>query len=505
MSDTPRPGGSGAGVRRLHRTGGGVARAPILMVVLALLAVGGLVDRQAAPAAPAAAALAPVPVAAPANALSSSWFCAGATDSAGGLAPGRVVVANAGSTVLDGTVTLIPTKGPVVRVPVSVAPRSRRSVGEVVPGGTPWIGAVVKLDGGAAAVEQEIDSPLGESSDPCATSGSRQWYFAAGATRVNAGVEISLLNPYPTDAVVDLSFTTEQGVEQPQQFQGVVVPAGRLTTIGLGSHLRRRTEIATTIVARSGRVVAWKSDIVTPPAPGGAAADPPAPVAGVTVILGAPSPATLWTWPDGVAGDGIDERYVIYNPGPGTARVQLSLQLDQGSAEPFDLSVGPEQVTTVVAGQEARIPAGVAHAAVLRSTNGVPVVAERTVAATAPSPRTGLGELFGGRVAAEGWLLAAGRATAAYDQWVVLYNPGTEPVQASIAALAGASTSPMPGLASLAIDPGGRLAVRVNAHVPHVAAALEVLATGPVYAESDQYGTGSTPGVGLSLGVPLTQ
>ena len=108
----------------------------------------------------------------------------------------------------------------------------------------------------------------GGPSTPCATAGSSQWYFATGATLINASVGLSLLNPYPTDAVVDLSFTTDQGVEQPQEFQGLVVPPDGLLTVNLGDHLRRRQAIATTVTARSGRLVAWKTDVVTPPARG---------------------------------------------------------------------------------------------------------------------------------------------------------------------------------------------------------------------------------------------
>ena len=48
-----------------------------------------------------------------------------------------------------------------------------------------------------------------------------------GATLINARTELSLLNPYPTDAVVDLSFTTNQGVEAPAGFPGAGRPARR--------------------------------------------------------------------------------------------------------------------------------------------------------------------------------------------------------------------------------------------------------------------------------------
>jgi hypothetical protein len=415
-------------------------------------------------------------------------------------------------------VTLVPSTGRPIQIPITVNPDDRTVVPETVPGGAPWIGAVVDLQGGAASVEQSVASSLGQSTTPCATTGSTNWYFATGATLVNASTVISLLNPYPTNAIVDLSFVTDQGVESPSDFQGLLVPAGGLTAVDLGTHLRRRQAIATTVAVRTGRVVAWKTDVVTPPAPGAvllgspqassgssaAPVDPAAQVPGVTVTLGAPSLRTTWAWPDGVAGEGVDERYVIYNPGPGTAEVRLSLNLDQGSAEPFTLSVGPDQVTTVTSAQQARIPAGVAHSAVLETTNGVPVMAERVVAAAAPSNRRGLGELVGAAVAAPRWLLAAGSASATQDEWVVLFNAGSSAVQFTLYQLTGGGRRPVRGVTGVNLGSGQRFAVRVADRVGRVGSAFVVDASGPVYAERDLYGSATSPGVSLSFGVPLT-
>jgi hypothetical protein len=104
-------------------------RLPIVAALAAVLLVGGLVDRAGGPAsAPAVASVRPVPVAAPALALSSSWFCAGATDAHQGdrndrgAAPGSVVIANSGLATATGVVTLVPSQGTPVRVPVSVGP-----------------------------------------------------------------------------------------------------------------------------------------------------------------------------------------------------------------------------------------------------------------------------------------------------------------------------------------------------------------------------------------------
>jgi hypothetical protein len=458
-----------------------------------------------------------VPAAAPAQALSSSWFCAGATDvhqrahADRGAAPGAVVIANSGLATAAGVVTLVPSQGSPVRVPVAVGPDSRATVAEDVPQGAPWIAAIVDINAGAVAVAQMVGSPAGLSATPCATAGSAQWYFPTGATLINAGETLSLLNPYTTDAVVDLSFTTDQGLEQPQEFQGLAVAPGQLLTVNLGDHLRRRQYIATTVTARSGRLVAWKTEVVTPPTsreavlgtPAASApfADPASPVAGVMVTLGVAAPALNWTWADGDTGNGVNERYVIYNPGAGSAELKLSLILDQGVAEPFDLSVGPEQVITVVSSQEVRIPSGVGHAAVLESLNGVPVVAERTVAATAPSAWSGLGALPGGPLDASRWLLATNGADASHDGVVVVYNPGQAAAQTILEGLSGRAQVP---LVAVSVGAGKRVVIHLNSLRATLDEPLVVSASTPVYVESDFYGRPGTPGISLSFGVPLS-
>jgi hypothetical protein len=514
MAD-PRPGEDPS--RPLHRSGS-AARAPILVVLVGALILGGLIDRAPGAAAPAVvSSVQPVPVAAPAQALSSSWFCAGATDDhlgAGadrGVAPGAVVIANSGSAAATGVVTLVPSVGSQVQIPVSVGADGQTVINEDVPAGAAWIGAIVDINAGGVAVEQRIDGSLGETSAPCATAGSSQWYFPTGATLVNAAVVISLLNPYPTDAVVDMSFTTAEGLEQPQEFQAVLVPRDGLVSVNLGDHLRRRQAIATTVTARSGRVVAWKTDVVTPPASGAVLlgtpaasaplADPAAPIPGVTLTLGEPAPATEWTWADGVAGDGVDEQYVIYNPGPATAQLRLSLDLQQGEAEPFDLTVGPYQVNAVVSSEEVRIPPGVSHSAILQSINGVPVIAERTISATSPSAWSGLGELPGGQLAADRWLVATDPANSHYDGTVVLYNPGSVTIQAILAGLDGRAQVP---LSTITVGPGRRAAFALDDLRGVVDEPFVVSASGPVYVESDYYGINGTPGISLSFGVPLS-
>jgi hypothetical protein len=494
-----------------------VRRAPVLVGLAGIVVVAALVDRAAGQTSPTqGAAVQPVPVAAAASALSSSWFCAGATDGGSNPAAGTLVIANRGTGAADATVTLIGSDGQQARSTVPIAPRSSASVAEALASKPDWIGATVDVDAGAVAVDQLVTGPTGTSVTPCATSGSTRWYFASGQTLVNAGVEISLLNPYPSDAIVDLSFTTNQGVEQPQDFQGLDVPGGGMLSVDLGGHLRRRQAIATTVSVRTGSVVAFKTDWVNKPAPGSVVlgtpaannplADPAAPTPGVTLDLGAPSAGTKWTWPDGVAGNGIDEQYMIYNPGSQTAEVRLSLGLDQGQAEPFDLSVGPGQVLPVVSQQQARIPSGVGHSAVLQSVNGVGVIAERTVAAQASSqsPRSGLGELLGERVAATRWLVPAVVSDGKHVAQVVLYNPGLRTVTVNLSTFADGQPGPLGTSASVVVGPGRRSAVAIPAPPKgSFPGPVVVTAGAPIFVESDSYATDSGGGLSLSFGVPL--
>jgi hypothetical protein len=493
--------------------------------LVAVLVVCGLLDRVGGQsAASPRAAVPPVPVAAPASALSTSWFCAGATDGRVPAAPGRVVIANSGPRAVPARVTVVSNVGTDRTLSLDVPAFGTSSVPETVKAGAPWVGAIVDVDAGQVAVGQEITGALGDSISPCATSGSNTWYFPSGSTLVNSDTVISLINPYPADSIVDLSFTTNEGVEAPEDYQGLDVPPRSMIAVDLRSHLRRRPAIATTVSVRTGSLVAWESAWTVPPKSGAVVvgtpaannpfADPSAPVAGLSVTLGAPSAGTRWVWADGVAGNGVDERYVVYNPGSATADIRLSLDLQQYAAEPFNLSIGGYQTVEIVSSEEARIPAGVPHAAVLTSLNGVPVVAERTVAAapgegaSGPATRSssksgtsaqyGLGGMLGMRLPGERWLVPA--TASVPGGWVTLYNPSSVAERITLEDLAGGRALPLGAARGYVVGPAARLAVRLDTRAAYGKPIL-LTATGEVYAEYDLYGSSSV-GTSMSSAVP---
>jgi hypothetical protein len=473
-------------------------RVAIVAALVAAAVAGGVVDRlphRTGDAGPAAQ-VATLPVAAPSSSLSSSWFCAVATATAGGAADGWVILANAGDREVHGTLTVVPSEGEANSVPVTVAPGSRTVVHEADVVTAPYVAALAEVDGGDVVVEQQVSGPQGLSTAPCASAASDRWYLAEGSTARQEGAAdedamlLALYNPFPVDAIVDLSFATEDGRRVPSEFTGLVVRGGRLLMVNVGDHVRRRANIAVTAVSRSGRIVVDRLQLRN-----GA-------VKGMSLALAAPSPGDAWYFPEGLVSDGLSESFHLYNPSEHEAEVTIELSLEQGSAEPFDLTIPPRERLTLVADKEDRVPRGVGHAATVRSLNGVPVVAERSFAAKAPSPRLGATDALGARRAAKRWVFAAGSATAATDEWIVLFNPGSTPAKVSVRGLLG-QVLPLEGLQAVAVPPHRRVAVRITDHIGNRdELPLLVRSSVPIVAERGMYRVGAV-GIALSSGVPL--
>ncbi|HEX4979164.1 MAG TPA: DUF5719 family protein [Acidimicrobiales bacterium] len=469
-------------------------RAPVAALLAAALAGTFLLDGIGRPDrerdVPLAAAAA-MPTAAPTRALSSTWFCTGGTGTAGGAADAGIVVVNAAPEAVTAAVTVVGTEGEPARRDLEVPARGRASLrlGDVV--AAPYVAATVDVPAGAVAVEQGANGPLGLSLTPCSSFGSDRWYVADGSTAREDTMVLSLYNPFPEDAIVDLSFSTDEGRAVPAALQGILVKGGGLVPVNVGDHVRRRNRVAATVTTRSGRVVAERLQLRNGSAKG------------ISLVLAAPSTQPTWWMPDGLVSDGITERYSIYNPSGREAVVSLELVLAEGAAEPFDLTIPARDRVDVDAGDAERVPRDVAHAAVVRSQNGVGVVVERSVAATAPSPRLGVSEVLGAPRTARRWLFGAGSATDAVDEWITVVNPNPSPIRLSVTALAAGQPLPVERLQDVEIGAGRRVAYRLTDHIKRDDLPLLVEAVGgEVVVERAVYMVG-TAGISFSPGVPL--
>lgn len=466
-----------------------------IAVITGALVGAAIVDRDPGRAvieAEGQPAAAQMPIGARAGAQSSSFACAGGTATDGGAANGVVSVANAGSVALRGTIVAVGLGSTRAERALNVPPATRVDIAITDLVTSPFASALVLLDGGEAVVEMTGSGPLGTTITPCASDASDSWYFAEGVTTRDAREVLSLFNPFADDALVDLRFLTEEGEVTPESLTGLSVPGQGLVALDLGEHVQRREEVATILTARAGRLVVARLQTF----------DGTQGRRGVSLALGAPSPGATWYFPEGLAGGGINERIQLFNPSSTQARVEIDLVLAGTEAEAIVMTVPPESRVTVSANEETRIPQGQPHSIVVRETSGVGIVAERTLEGAEPSSRRGVAHALGSRLTATRWVVAAGRADADFDGWLVLLNPSAEPAQARVELLDGNSPARISALANLQIAAGARVAVRLGDSVRPGLTPVLVTATAPIVVERDQYRTGG-PGMGMAMAVPL--
>ena len=151
MSDPPRPEG-----------GDGLRRVPIVVALAAVLLVGVLAGRAAGSGAVAGGSPRSSRLRGRADRCLLLFLVLRRRHRrAQGPAPGAVIIANTAGQAVTGAVTLVSSRGPNRRVALAVGPFGRTAVEETVPGGSPWIGAIVDVDAGGVAVSQQINGPLG--------------------------------------------------------------------------------------------------------------------------------------------------------------------------------------------------------------------------------------------------------------------------------------------------------------------------------------------------------
>jgi hypothetical protein len=477
-----------------------------------------------------------LPVSAPEDALTSTWYCGGGTATDGGRADTTIVVANATDRELSGTLTIFPsipsqivlqadpaetpdttttttappptttgsdgdtattTTAPTpsttttapslterpVAVDLEVPAQDRVEVRLADEVDAEYAAALVELAGGAVSVEQRVDGPNGADVSPCTSQAADSWYFADGRTTADSIETLAFFNPFPDPAVVDVTFRTEEDLRTPVEFEAYAVPAQSLVVEDIGTLVTRREHVSVSVVARSGRLVVSRLlDVDGSEGP-----------RGLDIASGAPQRATTWYFPDGIVEEGLRETYVVYNPGDTAAEVDLYIEPDEvdrfGAIEPFGLTIPPEGFQEVAVQDEERIGTAIGaaegepvlrHGARVVSVNDVPVVVERVLEGDDGSDRPGFDLMFGAPLLMEQAVLAA----SSTEESVVVANPsGSTPVRVTFRSLDGGTLGEAPTATDLEVRPAGRLVVNLDELGLGSDVALLVEADGPVTIE----------------------
>ena len=336
---------------------------------------------------------------------------------------------------------------------------------------------------------------------PCASAPSATWYVAAGATTRDARELLALFNPFPDDVIVDITFTTPEGVRSPPEFDGFVIPGQRVIAVDVGAVVSRHAHVSASIVARSGRLVVDRLQTYD--------GSDPANAAGLALTPAAPAPALVWNLPDGRYIDGVREFVNVYNPSDATAEVDVEITLAPSDdpaldigVEPFRLTIAPRSFGQVDVGAAPdRVPSDLGHATTVRSQNGVPVVAERWVSAGSPATTSGLAATLGSPVVSTRWLLAVGGSTGGESEYLVVVNPSVDTIaRVSITAPTPSQDLAIAGLEDIEIPIGGRMAIDLGQFVNRTPLPLVIDSTQPVIVERGLFL--ASGGFALSLAVP---
>lgn len=467
---------------------GAFRRVMTVVVFVGLVVAAVAVDRGTDIRRPTLPAAEPMPALALSEATrSTTWYCAEGTAVDTGRADETVIVANPGVSPIEAVFTVYPGLGQdPARKAVTIGGRGhvRVRIADIVRTGDP--GVTVEITGGEAVVDHELAGPGDFAVAPCASRASRNWYFPTGTTAKDTRQYLAIFNPFGDDAVVDLAFATPEGMQRPAALRSLVIPAHSRSTIRVHANVRRQAQVGTILTARTGRVVAEQSSLFE----GGGRR-------GLTVLLGATGTADTWTFAEGILAPGVHEEIAVFNPSVEAVEASVEVHLDGDRVmEPEMISVPPRAVVLVDANK--RVPEGVGHFVVVRSSGDQRVVAAQSIFSGAPAPNVGATMMLGATEPASRWFFPDGRSDSVRDEWIVMANPGKRPARVSIAVLAGGQLLTPEGLGALTIAPGKRGNFRLGNSLQRSETPVVVTSDVPVFVTRGLYGRG----VSIAWGIP---
>ena len=473
------------------RRGSTVRRLPALVAVLAVVA--GLVaasraGHQFTPAVHVASAPVSGPTAPPADTVSSTWYCAEGTSNKGGRADETIIVANLARQATTVTVTVLSGSG---RTPISrrehidAFGQRRIDVSSIRAAAEP--GVIVEALSGTVVVEHELTRASDTTIGACARQASQSWYFAAGDTNLGMEDWLALFNPFPDDAIVDITFLTTQGVQAPEATQALVVPRRSRVSVPLHQIIRDQSPLGVLVHARLGRLVAEQSlysDGTNSPA-------------GLATTLGATGTATNWRVPTGDAQDGATATLSVANFSNTNTHVTVGVTLDN------DTSLASQQVsvpsmTVASVNLSQKVAPGTGYSVRVRAPRHSPVVVELVETWASPASPVGLATTLATTAEANRWAFATGRTDNSGDAQLAAVNvSGRRLTVEMLAYTPGDPNSPRSGPRQ-AVGVGKRVVFPLTTDGVDASQVIVLQADGPIVAGREVLG----PDRSLSVGFP---
>jgi len=410
--------------------------------------------------------------------INSTWFCPGVPIGGTGLS-GSVTVANPSDGPLTGQFTVfndIADTEPVEQrfeVPsrdtLSLDPASLQPAGS-------YLSVMVEITGGGGLVEQQANHPDGSAVSPCSNSTSSAWYFADNYTLNDSREDLVITNPFPDDAIIDVSFASNDGERTPPQLEGVPVAGHSVYVVDEKFLAKDEAVLAVSIVASRGRVVAGRAQQYLGERQG------------YSMSLGSPAGSAGWWFADGENDGSNYERYSIYNPSDQEAVVQpvfLGVTSDTFNNDIEPITIAPHQVASLSIFDVPELPTG-RHGAQFSSLTGTPIVVERAITRRAgdgfaTTVVRGVEQYF----AEPGyfrWSMAIG-TDLAVDNVLVVLNLSFADATVAVKALGPGGEVDLPGLEAVALPAGGVITIAIPDQAAALGHPLVVMGTQPIVVE----------------------
>ncbi|MFN8060966.1 MAG: hypothetical protein U0Q12_17545 [Vicinamibacterales bacterium] len=364
----------------------------------------------------------------------------------------RIALVNPGGSDSSATLHFLKADGTSVTQTLTVPPLSRRTVPvDTVDGLSNTAFATVVDADTPLVVDRTMEwgadgsasgAPYGSHAESSLPGPAVRWYLAEGATTDPFDLFYLLLNPSTSATTIRIRYLRASGAPIEKTY---VVPALSRANVwvdqeefpaGSGNRLLQSAEVSAVVESLDNVPIIVERAMYM--SGGGQAFRAGHESAGVT------APATKWTLAEGATGDYFDLFVLVANPNAQDANVTATFLLPDGSTVQRPYVVGANQRLTIWVDLVDPLLANAAVSTVVESTNGVPVIVERSMwwpgsSATwseahnaAGSPSAGVrwavadGEVGGPPMSTETYLLVANTsATAGAAKVTLVYEDGT--------------------------------------------------------------------------------
>ncbi|HEX9847614.1 MAG TPA: DUF5719 family protein [Acidimicrobiia bacterium] len=261
-------------------------------------------------------------------------------------------------------------------------------------------GGLIELPSAATVSGVTIAGAPSLAAESCAETPTSQSYLMGGSTAGSASFDILLMNPYAGEAVVDLTVSTDTGLESDSRFDAVIVPALSTITLNFNEIIPGRAFISASIVTTRGSVLAVASQTT----------------AVESAIWRAVAPAQNWWLPVPAGGD--VKELVIGSATNTEVEYRIDYYGPEGLVEEFAAgTIEPRRHTAI------SLTSVTTGASGIRVFTTAPVVAGLSIDAL-----SGLAVTTGSPIDALTWLLPGANSPAGGSASIVVLNTGIEPV-----------------------------------------------------------------------------